>query len=78
MINKEEFYTEISEILELDDELILNENTSIEEILEIDSLAHITIISYVMDKYHIELKADEFSNVDKLEQLITFINGKKK
>ena len=76
-MNKQNFFNSIADLLELEGEIETNESTSIDEILEIDSLAHITIISYVMEKFDVELKAEKFSEIDTLNDLINLI-GKDK
>ena len=59
-MNKEVFYSEISDLLELEGELETNDSTLIEDVLEIDSLAHITLISFIKDELSFDLKAEDF------------------
>ncbi len=72
-MNTQEFYEEIESLLDLEDELETNEATLIEDILEIDSLAHITLISFVKDELGVELKAEDFSKFESLSDLVKAI-----
>lgn len=72
-----DFYKEIEELLELEDELETNRGTTIEDILEIDSLAHITLISFVKDEFGVELKAEVFSELETLSDLVALIGAEK-
>ncbi len=76
-MNKESFFKEIEELLELEGELETNADTSIEDILEIDSLAHITLISFVKDEIGVELKAEDFSEFETLADLVSKIGEDK-
>ena len=76
-MTKEEFFKEIEELLELEGELETNAGTEIEEILEIDSLAHITLISFVKDEFEVELKAESFSEFETLEDIVKTIGEAK-
>lgn len=76
-MNTYQFYEEIESLLELEDELETNESTLIEEILEIDSLAHITLISFVKDELGFELKAEDFSKFESLGDLVKAIGVSK-
>ena len=73
----EEFFAEIESLLELEGELETNAETLIEDVLEIDSLAHITLISFVQDEFSVELKAEEFSKLEKLDDLVNKIGADK-
>lgn len=72
-----EFFKEIEELLELEDELTTNGSTTIEDILEIDSLAHITLISFVKDELGVDLKAELFSELESLDDLVNAIGAEK-
>jgi len=76
-MNKEEFYTQISDLLELEGELETNDSTLIEDVLEIDSLAHITLISFVKDELSFDLKAEDFSKFNTLSDLVKAIGESK-
>lgn len=76
-MNKNEFFKEIEDLLELEGELESNADTTIEDIFEIDSLAHITLISFVKDELGVELKAEDFSNFDTLNDLVKAIGEEK-
>jgi acyl carrier protein len=73
----ESFYKELEELLELEGELDSNASTLIEDVLEIDSLAHITIISFVKDELGIELKAEDFAKFEILGDLVRAIGEEK-
>lgn len=72
-----EFFKEIEDLLELEDELTTNGSTTIEDILEIDSLAHITLISFVKDELGVDLKAELFSELESLNDLVNAIGAEK-
>lgn len=76
-MKKEAFFKEIEELLELEGELETNNSTTIEDILEIDSLAHITLISFVKDELGVELKAESFSELETLDDLVNLIGEDK-
>lgn len=76
-MNTQEFYVEIESLLELEDELDTNEGTLIEDILEIDSLAHITLISFIKDELGVELKAEDFSKFESLGDLVKAVGAEK-
>lgn len=76
-MTQDSFYSELEELLELEGEIESNENTLIEDVLEIDSLAHITIISFVKDEFGIELKAEDFSKFEILGDLVKAIGEEK-
>ena len=76
-MTKDSFYTELEELLELEGELESNENTLIEDVLEIDSLAHITIISFIKDELGAELKAEDFAKFETLGDLVKAIGESK-
>ena len=69
----ESFYKELEELLELEGELDSNASTLIADVLDIDSLAHITIISFVKDEFGIELKAEDFAKFEILGDLVKSI-----
>ena len=72
-MTKEEFFNQVEELLELEGELETNSDTSIEDILEIDSLGHITLISLIKDSFGVEIKAEDFSQFDTLEDIVSKI-----
>ena len=76
-MNKEVFYSEISDLLELEGELETNDSTLIEDVLELDSLAHITIISFIKDELGAELKAEDFAKFETLGDLVKAIGESK-
>ncbi len=76
-MTKDSFFTELEELLELEEELESNAETLIEDVLEIDSLAHITIISFVKDELRVELKAEDFSNFETFGDLVLAIGEDK-
>lgn len=76
-MNKSEFLEQVSEFLELEGELELTENTSIEELLEVDSLAHVTLISLIKDKFNVELTAEDFNQLETVKDIITKIGSEK-
>ena len=76
-MTKLEFYNEIAELLELEDEIQTNAETELEEVLEIDSLAHITLISYIKDEFGIELKAESFAKFVTLQDIVKTIGEDK-
>ena len=71
------FFTELEELLDLEGELETNVDTLIEDVLEIDSLAHITIISFVKDELGLDLKAEDFSNFETFGDLLKAIGTDK-
>tara|TARA_B100000401_G_scaffold120300_1_gene78612 strand:- start:140 stop:421 length:282 start_codon:yes stop_codon:yes gene_type:complete len=73
IMTKEEFFNQVEELLELEGELETNSDTSIEDILEIDSLGHITLISLIKDSFGVEIKAEDFSQFDTLEDIVSKI-----
>ena len=73
----EEFFAEIESLLELEGELETNAETLIEDVLEIDSLAHITLISFVKDELDIELRVEDFAKLENLNDLINAIGADK-
>ena len=77
IMTQDSFYTELEELLELEGELESNQNTLIEDVLEIDSLAHITIISFVKDEFGSDLKAEDFAKFDTLGDLVKVIGQDK-
>lgn len=76
MLNQE-FFKKIDEYLELEGELEVNENTLVEDILDIDSLAHITLISLVNDIFQVEIKTEQFSNFKTIKDIIDKIGVEK-
>tara|TARA_B100000674_G_scaffold372363_1_gene314795 strand:- start:42730 stop:42966 length:237 start_codon:yes stop_codon:yes gene_type:complete len=72
-MTKEDFFNQVEELLELEGELETNADTSIEDILEIDSLGHITLISLIKDSFGVEIKAEDFSQFDTLEDIVSKI-----
>lgn len=72
-MTKENFFNQVEELLELEGELETNADTSIEDILEIDSLGHITLISLIKDIFGVEINAEDFSKFDTLEDIISKI-----
>lgn len=76
-MTRAEFFKEIEDLLELEDELTTNGSTTIEDILEIDSLAHITLISFVKDELGVDLKAELFSELESLDDLVNVIGAEK-
>lgn len=76
-MTRADFFKEIEELLELEDELTTNGSTTIEDILEIDSLAHITLISFVKDELGVDLKAELFSELESLDDLVNAIGAEK-
>ena len=44
-----------------------------EDILEIDSLAHITLISLIKDSFGVDIKAEDFSKFDTLKDVVSKI-----
>ena len=72
-MTKEDFFNQVEELLELEGELETNADTSIEDILEIDSLGHITLISLIKDSFGVEINAEDFSKFDTLEDIISKI-----
>lgn len=72
-MTEQEFYNQIEELLELEGELETNSETSIEDILEIDSLGHITLISLINDSFNKEIKAEEFAKFDNLNDIVESI-----
>lgn len=76
-MTKAAFLTQLSEYLELEGELSLNENTSIEDILEIDSLAHVTIITMIKDYYGVDITAEDFNNFDQIADIFDQIAPEK-
>lgn len=76
MLNQE-FFNKIDEYLELEGELEVNENTLVEDILDIDSLAHITLISLVNDIFQVEIKTEQFSNFKTIKDIIDKIGVEK-
>lgn len=76
-MNKEAFYSEISDLLELEGELETNDNTLIGDVLEIDSLAHITLISFIKDELSFDLEAEDFSKFNTLLDLVKAIGTSK-
>jgi acyl carrier protein len=73
----EEFFAEIESLLELEGELETNAETLIEDVLEVDSLAHITLISFVKDELDVELRVEDFAKLENLNDLINAIGADK-
>ena len=73
IMTKEEFFNQVEELLELEGELETNSDTSIEDILELDSLGHITLISLIKDSFGVEIKAEDFSQIYTLEDIVSKI-----
>lgn len=76
-MTKLEFLEQVSEFLELEGELELTEQTSIEELLEVDSLAHVTLISLIKDKFNVELSAEDFNQFENVADIIQKIGAQK-
>ena len=72
-MTKEDFFNQVEELLELEGELETNADTLIEDILEIDSLGHITLISLIKDSFGVEIKAEDFSSFDTLKDIVSKI-----
>ena len=72
-MTKQNFFKQVEELLELEGELVTNADTSIEDILEIDSLGHITLISLIKDSFGVEIKAEDFSKFDTLKDIVSKI-----
>jgi acyl carrier protein len=72
-MTKKNFFNQVEELLELEGELETNDETLIEDILEIDSLGHITLISLIKDSFGIELKAEDFSQFVTLKDIVSKI-----
>ena len=77
IMTQELFFKELEELLELEGELDSNASTLIEDVLEIDSLAHITIISFVKDELGAEFKAEDFATLETLGDLVKAIGEEK-
>jgi acyl carrier protein len=72
-MTKKNFFNQVEELLELEGELETNDETLIEDILEIDSLGHITLISLIKDSFGIEIKAEDFSQFVTLKDIVSKI-----
>jgi acyl carrier protein len=76
-MTKKDFFNQVEELLELEGELETNVETLIDDILEIDSLGHITLISLIKDSFGVEIKAEDFSKFDNLNDIISIIGESK-
>ncbi len=56
-----------------DDDLILTESSSSNDVEEWDSLSHLSLISDVEDEFSIKLTLDEISNSKNLGELVSAI-----
>ncbi len=72
-MTREEFLNRVIVLLELENELQFSIETKIEDILEVDSLAHVSIISFINQNFKIEIEIDEFSKFDTVNDILDFI-----
>ena len=76
-MTKKDFFIQIEELLELEGEIETNDSTLIEDVLEIDSLAHITLISFIKDELSFDLKAEDFAKFNTLLDIVNAIGASK-
>ena len=76
-MTKKDFFIQVEELLELEGELETNDSTLIEDVLEIDSLAHITLISFIKDELSFDLKVEDFSKFNTLLDVVNAIGSSK-
>lgn len=79
MKNRTEILEELIEIFRdifEDDELILNENMTAEDIEDWDSLAHIRIIVAIEKQFSLKLSINEISSLKNIGDMINMIESK--
>jgi acyl carrier protein len=67
-MNKEQFLEELTEILQLDDQL--NESVNIKDLEEWDSMAHLGVISLFDSEFSKSITNTELKEIEKVADLI--------
>lgn len=71
-MKKKEFFDELKDRLEIED-VEINEKTNLQELDEYDSLAVISIIALVDEKFGKRLSGEQFRDVTTIESLMKLI-----
>jgi len=70
-MNKEEFFEELKELLEVEDNLTENYE------LQIDSLDLLSLIAFLDEKFGIQKNAEELKNISSVREIINLIGEEK-
>lgn len=74
-MNKNDFYEEMTEILELDD--TVNSDSPLNEENGFDSLAILTLIAFVDENFDMSLSGEALGNLTSIKQLMSLIGDDK-
>ncbi len=75
-MKKEVFFEELAECLEIED-VQFSESTILKELDDYDSMAVMSLIAFVDEKFNLELSAEKINGITNLESLMSLI-GKEK
>jgi acyl carrier protein len=76
-MKKSDFFEEIKEILEIDENFEVNEDTILSELEEYDSLSIMSIVALVDEKFNATLTGEQLFDVDSVRSLIKIIGADK-
>lgn len=79
MMNREEIMQKVNDIFKDvfdDDELVINENTTPEDIEDWDSLEQINIIMAIGEEFGIKFDLEEVSKLDTVKEILVAIEEK--
>ena len=72
-MKKEEFYHHLAELLELDDDIQITEETNLREFDEFDSLAIMSIIAFTDRYFGVKIAGDTFQKITTVDSLMDVI-----
>lgn len=72
-MKKQDFFEYIKEAIELDSDVILNEETSLLEFEEYDSLSVLSLIAMIDQRLNKKLKGEEFLQITTVKSLMVKI-----
>lgn len=75
-MKKSEFIDELTEIMELED-MELSEDTVLRDMMEFNSLALMGIIALIDEHFDMVIEAEEFENVNTIQDIINLIGADK-
>lgn len=76
-MKKSDFFKEIKEILEVDEDFEINEDTILTELEEYDSLSIMSIVALVDEKFNATLTGEQLFDVESVRSLIEIIGTDK-
>ena len=75
-MKKSEFISELTEIMELED-VELSEDTVLRDMMEFNSLALMGIIALIDEHFDMIIEAEEFENINTIQDIINLIGTDK-